>query len=400
MKFQSALVLVLSSAPRGANAWEEVDLIASEALMHMEDALVLSNLTAKDVEGEFNSKPNGYAIGDTIRMRTNPEYQANEFTSTITNQDIRSSTRSMTIEKHYDTSVSVTAKEKKLDLESFSSQVIRPAAYALAEKVETYLASKFINAHGLYASSALFGSRADMAAARKEATLQQLSSTGRFCVVNLDLESTLLGADYFTTYNNRGEDGSKVFRDATMGHAMGMDFFAARHFPDTTTHLAGTSSGGAITNHPAGDNSLIGSTTLPYDGATTPNFDAGDRIKVAGMKRPMKLAADQNAGSGNLTLVDPITEVVPDNAAITIIGENQGTITFQGAMFDDRSMALAMPLLDPADDKPSFVVSNNGISLRVVQGYDMSTKKTTLSIDCLAGAEAWDPRRITLLGDY
>jgi len=58
-----------------------------------------------------------------------------------------------------------------------------------------------------------------------------------------------------------------------------------------------------------------------------------------------------------------------------------------------------MPMLDAASDKPSFVVSNNGYSVRVTQGYDMSTKKETMSLDLLIGAKSYDPRRITLLGD-
>ena len=57
-------------------------------------------------------------------------------------------------------------------------------------------------------------------------------------------------------------------------------------------------------------------------------------------------------------------------------------------------------MLDPADDKPTSVVSNNGVSIRAVSGYDMQTKQSTLSLDLLVGAEAYDPRRITLLSDY
>ena len=60
-------------------------------------------------------------------------------------------------------------------------------------------------------------------------------------------------------------------------------------------------------------------------------------------------------------------------------------------------MAVAMPMLDPASDKPSSVISDDGVSIRIVQGYDMTTKTETLSMDLLVGATAYDPRRITLL---
>lgn len=381
------------------NAWEQVDWIASESLMHLEDALVIANLTARDATAEFNKTPNGYSKGDTVRMRTNPEYQARDFDAdggNIVTQAIRSSKRDLVIEKHYDTSVEVTAKEKALDLESFSEQVIRPAAYVLAEAVDKYLASKILNAAGLYASSALLESRADLAQARKAATLQQLSATGRFVVAGLDLEATLLSADYFTKHDSRGDDGASVFRTGMMGRAMNMDFFSSINYPEDTTHTAGN--GAALTNHAAGDNSLIGTTNIPYDGGTG-TFEAGDRIQVAGMRRPLIVATQTTGASGNIPLSNPITEVVPDNAAITVIGSGQ-TYTHKGAIFDDRSIAMAMPVLDPADDKPSSVVANNGVSIRVVQGYDMTSKKSTLSLDLLVGGEAWDPRRITMLADY
>ena len=60
---------------------------------------------------------------------------------------------------------------------------------------------------------------------------------------------------------------------------------------------------------------------------------------------------------------------------------------------------MAMPMLDTPPDKPSFAASNNGVSIRVVQGYNMTTKVETLSMDLLVGAVAYDPRRITLIAD-
>ena len=41
-----------------ANAWQQVEWIAAEALNHLEDALVITQLTAKDKTAEFNNKPN------------------------------------------------------------------------------------------------------------------------------------------------------------------------------------------------------------------------------------------------------------------------------------------------------------------------------------------------------
>ena len=381
-----------------ANAWKEVDMIAAEALMHLEDGLVIARSVARDKTSDFMTRPNGYAVGDTVRIKTRPEYTVNEFTDggNISVQDIRESTRSMQVEKHYDISVQVSAKEKALDLESFSEQVIQPAAYALAEQCDAYVGTKILDARGEYSSNSLFTTQADMAAARKAATLQQLDPATRMCLVDLDLEATLLGQSYFATWAQRGDSGRTVFDSAQMGVAMGMRFMSSINFPSYTHTRSG---GTTATDNNSGAANLIGDTTLNVD-AITGGFSAGDRIQIAGVRRPLIVASNAAALATTISLAHPIDEIIPDNAAVTVISSGNSITGAHGAIFDSQALAVAMPMLDPPSDKPSAVVSNNGYSIRVVQGYDMTTKRDTLSLDLLIGAVAYDARRITLLTEY
>lgn len=384
-----------------ANAWEQVDEIATDALMHMEDSLIISNLAARDVTSEFNKTPDGYAKGSKVRIKTRPDFVANEFSSAIVVQDIRESARDITIEKHFDVSVKLTAKEKRLDFESFSEQVIRPAVYRLAEKIDAYVGTKIVEAAGLYASNDLFADAADMANARKAANFQQLSPEGRFCLVNETLEAKLLGKTFFTQYNNRGQDGVISFREAMMGRAMGLNFYPTLQFPSWS--LAAAGAGAGQTNNNSGANNKIGDTVLVIDqvDASTNTFPAGTRIIVAGMRRPMIVKTLANSATlTQIELVDPINEIVPDNAAVTIVATGTTSLVAHGAIFDSEALAIAMPLLDPPSDKPSMIVNNNGFSIRVVTGYDMTAKTETMSLDCLVGAKAYDHRRITLLAEY
>lgn len=377
------------------NAWENVDLIAAEALTHLEDSLVISSLAATDKTADFLSEPNGYKVGDTVRIKTRPEYEVNEFThgGQTQTQSVRESSRSMTIEKLLDVSVEVGAKEKALDLESFSEQVIQPAAYALAEKCDQYLGTKLLNAAGAYYSSGLLATQGDMALARKAATLQQLEPN-RFCLVDLDLETTLLGADYFATWEKRGDQGAAVINSGSMGGAMGMQFYSSINFP-VDQHTPGNGAGSTKAS-PSDSQNVIGNKALVLESAATGTFNDGDRIMVAGVRRPL-IVDGQQATPTTIALKDPITEIIPDGAAVTVIGSAAGDA--RGAIFDKRSVAFAMPMLDTPSDKPGFVAVSNGYSIRVVQGYDMKTKTEQLSMDLLIGAEAYDPRRITLLRD-
>ena len=383
-----------------ANIWDHPDVIAQEALTHLEDALVIAPLCAVDTTSDFTTKSNGWKVGDTVSFRTHGEYAVTEFSTAIAPQPITSSSRPMQIEKHYDISVQITSRETALELDSLSEQVIRPAMYSLAEKADEYFGSKILQAAGLYASNSLFADAADIALARKAAILQQLA-TNRFCLVDLNLEATILGQTWFNQSQTRGMDGERTLREGDMGRVMGMDWYKSIAFPtNSVAHTAGA--GTAVTNNDTATKNIIGDTTLVIDGGSAGKFEAGDRISIAGVRRPLKVKTTTSALNTPVTeveLVDPITEVIPDDAAITVVGSGQDLV-YKGAIFDSRTLAVAFPMLDKPGDRIAATASNNGISVRIVKGYDMSTKVDTLSIDFIVGAFMMDPRRATLLAEY
>jgi len=381
-----------------SNLWEHPSIIAAEALSHLEDALIIQPLCTVDKTSDFSSKANGWKVGDTVPFKTDGDFTVTEFSSAITVQDIKSSKRSMVIDKHYDVSVAVTAREEALELDSFSTQVLKPAAYKLAEKVDQYLAQKIYDqASGLYTSTTLFESAADIALARKAATVQQLG-TNRFCLVDLNLEATLLGQTWFNQAQTRGNQGVSTLQSGIMGRVMGMDFYASNSMPAPTAFTPGTRVGQVDNGAGGNTNNRIGGSVLTVDTNSIGTLKVGDRVAVAGCRRPLVISAALTIAeaSTTYTLLHPITELIPDNAAVTIIGTGAAIYT-HGAIFDDRSMAVAFPALDVPGDRVAAMASANGISIRVVKGYDLTSKTTTLSMDLLCGGFALDPRRITLV---
>jgi len=298
-----------------ANIWQHPSKIAQEALIHLEDALVIAPLCAMDKTSEFTNRANGWKVGDTVSFRTHGEYEVTEFSTAIAPQSIRTSTRAMQIEKHFDISVELTSREMALDLDSFSEQVIRPSMYALAEKCDIYLGTKILQGAGLYASDSLLGDAADIANARKAAILQQLSMN-RYNLIDLDLEAKLLGQTWFNQSQTRGAAGESTLANGTMGRVMGMDWFSSIAFPtNTVAHTCGA--GTALVNNGAGGNTnnRIGDTTLTIDGGSAGVFNAGDRLHIAGARRPVIVKTTTAALTGvtAVALVDPITEVIADN---------------------------------------------------------------------------------------
>ena len=306
----------------------------------------------------------------------------------------------MKIEKHFDISVEVTAREMTLELDSFIDQVIRPATYKLAEKVDTHLGTKLLEAAGGYYSTGLFETALDIANARKNAILQRLSMN-RFCLVDLDIEAVLLGQTWFNQSNSRGADGEVTLRNAEMGRVMGMDFYSSIAFPtEAAAYTVGTFVG--ATNNTNGTKNLIGDTVLTVDTVTQSQLTlvAEDRLLIAGVRRPLrvKTAVPDTDATVSIVLYDPITEIIPDDTAIVVAASGKD-VQHHGVIMDDRSLAIAFPMLDLPEDRVAATASNNGVSIRIVKGYDLSSKKTTMSLDLLVGAFALDPRRITLVGD-
>ena len=382
-----------------ANNYITVDMIAAEALMQLENSLVAANLMYRDKTADFGSV-GGYRVGDSVNIKTRPDFEVQEFTSTTVDQEVRESKRALTIEKHFDVTIPYTDREMALSIDSLSEQLIAPAVTRIADKVDSYLLSKAWLARGLYAAATPLASAAEIAAARKIANEQQIPLANRIGIVNSSLEATLLGTDVFHKFDTRGEPGVNALQEASMGRLMGIDWYSSVNFTDSN-YAPGSAT--ATTDNGAGGNTnnRIGTSTLTFDAGSAAPFNAGDRLQIAGVYRPVIVAstvADASAAT-TVTLVDPIDELIPDNAAISVVGGGNSDLAYQGIILTPGSFAYAMPPLDSPPGAESAVVSANGLSLRVVRDYSQTTKTSRLSIDLLCGATAYDTRKSLIIAD-
>ena len=372
------------------NAFENPTVIAAETLSAIGDALVIGNLLYRDKTTDFG-KNNGFAVGDTVNIKQRPDYEVNEFTAggNITVQDTRESKRSLEVEKHFDVSMSIGAKERALDFDGFNEQVITPAALRMANKIDNYLGTKIFEAAGQNNATAAFGAATDIAAHREAATRQRISEVGRFALLGLTAETTLLGATWFNQSQTRGAAGEASLSNGEMGDLMGMRFFSSINVPETQQTVANLT---GLTNNTSGTKNLIGDTNLEVDGTAATTINAGDRIIIAGVPTMMICATTTAATVTVIPLVNPIMEIIPDDAAVSL--EASGlTYTNQAVITEGNAYAYAVPPLDAPEGANSAVVSADGFSLRVVSAYNITTKVQTLSLDMLIGATIWDPRK-------
>lgn len=378
-----------------ASNFINVSMIATEALMQLENELVALRLAYRDKTSDFG-KVGGYAVGESVTVKTRPAYDTDEFTSTINTQDIRQSSATFSIEKHYDISIPWTSREASLSIDSLSEDVITPAMQSLAQKLDTYLLSKAWEGRGQYFSATLLESAADIALARREANRQQMPKANRIGLVNGDLEAIMLGKDTFHRFDARETAGVDALTNARIGRLMAIDWMSSENFTDAS-HTAGDGVGLTKITPTTTDNQ-IGTTDLVLNAGSTGTFEAGDRIYVAGMYRPLVVATQVVATGTSIPLAHQIDEQVPANAAVTVVSVGVAASAKSGMIFTPDAFAYAMPPLDMPGDKVAAVLSANGMSIRVVQGYDQTTKTNTMSFDCLIGAKCYDPRKVVVLG--
>lgn len=374
-------------------------MLSSMILEQLEYELVIGRLMYRDQTTDFSSV-RGLKVGSSVDFRTATDFRVDEFTSSIATQAVNQSATTMTIEKHFDTSVSITAKERALNLDGIQTEIASPVAVALAQKIDEYLGTKITESQGLYASSAatLLSNAANIALTRKAALLQQISKANMIGLVNEDLEATLLGTDAFSKFDTRGAANSQSITNGDMGRLLGIDWHSSVNLP-TVSQVMGNGVG-ALDSTVATDN-VQGNSTLKTT-STTGTFNAGDKIKIAGAKRHYTVATTTAATATSIPIVEQINEDLRSlgSAAITEVSSGN-TVAYKGVIFNPNAYGFAMPALDvAAGAMNSAVATSNGYSVRVVEQYDISTKSTVWSFDCLIGAKLIDTRKSILLGSF
>ena len=371
-------------------------VVAAEALDQLDYELVAGSLMYRDKTDDF-STVRGMKVGEFITVRTVTDFRTDEFTGVgpIDPQEVQQSGRQLKIEKHFDVSVEITARERALNLDGIRKEIVNPAMTSMAQKIDTYLLTKAQQSQGLFTSGTLLTNAAAIAQANKKATRQQISKAGRIALLDDELEAVLLGTDTFSKFDTRGEAGATALANASMGHLMGNDWYSSVNF-NTTTSTPGTGTGVLDNTLPA-DNlqGLSVLTTL----ATTGTFEIGDKIYIAGAKRAFTVAAQVLATATAIPIVEQINENLSalDGNAITVESAGVAT-TIQGIMFNQGAYGYAAPPLDQAAGDLSGVASAAGLSVRMTEAYDIQSKKTFWSFDMLLGADAVDARKTMMLG--
>ena len=336
------------------------------------DNLVMPNLCHKDYSEAFGKQ------GDTIRVRKPVVLEAKSFTAgtPVTAQDVVEDTVEVKLDKIATVDIGFEAIQSALNVDDLNRLVIEPAAAALAEKINSdgLDCYKVIGQVGGTVGTTPDGLD-DLANVRKILNKAKAPLSDRVAIWNVDADAAYTQLGNLVKVNESGSP--RGLREGEIGRVFGLDNYMSQAVKETTASITA-----ATTVKLNGATTAGTTTTLAIDGASlTGKLSVGDVLKVGDVYYTVKAesaAANTNAISG-IQVNEPIQSHA-DNTDVTVYSGG-----VQNLAFHKNAIAfVTRPLSAPAGVE-SYTTSYNGISLRVVRGYDMDNKKEKISVDVLYG---------------
>jgi hypothetical protein len=369
-----------------ANTHIEAKRIAREALPILSDNLVAPNLMYKDYSADFAKQ------GDTIQVKRPSIFTANDFPvgGAISIQDLNRFPVLVTMDKIADVSVQLTAREMALNFEGFNAEVLEPAVVAIAEKINsTGLEMASYIPYWVGASGTTPATLEPIANAMRMLNVNKCPLPTRRAVWDPYAEAKLLQLDTLVEADKSGS--TAALRESAMGRVYGFNNFMSQ---GVYTHTAGeyTALADVTAAITAANNAIDPLTGFTYSsavltsaaGVSVKSLEAGDLLTIAG-KQKVVIADTAAAIAGVVTAKVYPPEPANVAAGAVVFADVTAGAHTSNLAFHEKAFAFVTRPLTPAMGVESYTAAAGDLSLRVSIGYDMSSKKQTMSIDTLYG---------------
>ena len=399
-----------------ANAIITPDIIAKEGLMHLENNLGMAMNVHRDYKREYTK------VGETVSIRRPVKFDVTDG-ATVSIQDVEEATTSITVDQQKHIAWEFTSKDLTLSIEEYSERYIKPAAIALANKVDADL-------HSLYSSvwnsvgtpgttPADYDAVSDVAQRMDE---MAVPADRRCLMLNPAAGHKVAGTATALYMSKVAED---AYRRGAIGSLAGLETYKTQN---VKTHTVGALGGTPLVNGASQNDTYAAAkntntSSLATDGwsnSVTGVLKAGDVFTIAGVfavnpvpgegskdalpyLQQFTVTADADSnGSGQATLTvapaiissgpfQTVSAAPADNAAITVLG-TAATGYSQNLGFHKNAFALvACPMEMPDGASWKAQESKNGLSMRVIKEYDFTNDKEKIRLDILYGKKSIYP---------
>ena len=366
------------------NEFLTVKNIARRALPRLVENLVFPNLIYRDYSDTYE-----VGKGATIQVRKPVVLTASEFDESqgVTAQDVKEDSVEVTLDKLATVDVEFGAIQRATNVDSLDRLFIEPAAVALAEKINT-------DGLGLYKDIPAYVGTVgttpaqldDFAQAARALDEAKVPVTLRRGVWNPAAMAKFRQVPAIVNAEKSGT--TEALRAGSIGNIFGIENYMAQGIKTPTSGgitPGGTNASGVKVKTAVTDGTTIVIVSNATASATlSGSVKVGDIVVINGKKYICVQDADASSNEISVKLNEAVT--VSANAAVTVVSGGA-----QNLVFHENAFAfVTRPLTTPAGVE-SYVTSYNGITLRVVRGYNMQYKKDMLSMDVLYGYKTMYP---------
>lgn len=372
------------------------DVIANEALMELENNMVMGNLVHRQYKHEFVS-----GVGDTISIRKPVKFTVNkgaDITGKI--NDVTEKKTTFQITERDNVPWKFSSQELTLDITEYSKRYIKPACEQLANGVDVFLTNLYKQiplACGVAGTTP--STFAHLGAAANNLDKNGVNQADRRIVLNSDARWAL--ADHFKDFND-GKTSGKA-RKGVIGEMAGFGTIAMDQ--NIADHTAGDHAGTV-----AVDGAGQTGSTLHIDGFTTATAELkeGDVFTIEGVYRINKtsrvqlkelqqftVTADATAVANEVDIsIKPeiitsgayqtVSDGPADGAELTFIGSHTANLAFH----KNALGLVTVPIEIPSSVKfGARATSKNGLSVRVIKFFDGMKDEEYIRLDIMYGAK-------------
>lgn len=395
-----------------ANAVITPTIIAKEALMQLENNLVMGNLVHREYKNEF------VKVGATVNIRKPVKFVTTDG-ATLTKQDVEEANTSIVVDQRKHVGFGFTTQDLTLSIEEYSERYIAPAMITLANTVDRALCNLSLDVWNWVGTPGqTINSFADLAEGPQRLDIMSVPTDKRNCVLSPTDHWGMVGN---LTGLNIERDASPAYRRGRLGQVAGLDMYMDQNVSsftlgdctdaglvdgadqETTYALSKSTNTQTLTTDQWG----IGATLTDGQIFTIAGVNSVNPVSKAttGVLQQFHVVGDTTCHTTTTTdtsltiapamiLTGPyqnISATPADNAQITLLGTAE-TAYDQNMVFHKNAFALVTcPLEMP--DGVSFKAreSHKGLSVRVVKDYDIVADEDIIRIDCLYGVKAIYP---------
>jgi hypothetical protein len=394
-------------------------VIAKEALMQLENHMVMGSKVHRNYEQEFNNPSfNGYKSGDTVTIQKPNKFKSTtgrtRATSTITESSI---TLQVATQRHV--SWSFNSKDLTLDISKYSEKYITPAAIALSNAVDVDCLALYKNIfNDVYESTGFVTPETYMVMAQAGQRLdEEAAPQDDRCIVFNPAAHWSMSNAMKNMYVTRVSE-----KALTKGYLATIANFDIYMDQNVQTHTTGAFHDTGSTAEPlvATTGGVTGTSIelIHFRVVSTSVLKQGDVFTIAdvyavnpvsgastGVLRQFVVTGDASAAatatSAILTaFVSPeiidtgayktVDTIPAAGAAVTVLG-TQGEPYPENLAFHKNAFALVMVPLEMPSNTWGARESHGGFSIRVVKDYDIDLDDDVIRMDILYGVKTLYP---------